>query len=286
MTKQIERLREILASGKTLEIPGAHDALTARCVEQIGFDAVYAGGSYTASMEFTIPDIGMVTTTELLEHARRLVEAVDIPVLADIDDAGGNPFRVRRAIRDAVRVGVAGIQLEDLDSSQGKHLGPANREDSILPLEVAVQNIAAAAEARGDSGLVIVARTEAAVLGSRDDIIERAVRYVEAGADLVMVAHLSPDAYSDIKDDIGQPMAQLALALSQDDREMYHRLAVEMLVYPRVATMPAFSAMWDALVEFKRTGDIGSSGDDSHREQYRRALRSDEWNALGSKYGL
>jgi 2-methylisocitrate lyase-like PEP mutase family enzyme len=284
--EQAGRLRALLGSGKTLEIPGAHDALTARCVELIGFDAVYAGGSYTASMEHVLPDIGMVTTTELLEHSRRLVEAVRIPVIADIDDGGGNPFRVRRAVHDALRIGLAGVQLEDLDSSRGKHLGPGNHGDTMLPLDIAVQNIEAAAEARGDSGLVIVARTETAVLGSRDDIIDRARRYAQAGADLIMVAHLTPEGYADTKTAVGHPMAQLALSVTPEERKRYLESGVEMLIYPRIATMPAFIAAWDALVAFKRTGELGSSGADSHREHYRRALDTDEWNELGARYGL
>jgi 2,3-dimethylmalate lyase len=117
--KGTTKLRRLLGEPGMLVAPGAHDAMTARIVEAEGFQAVYLGGFATSASMLGIPDHSLITMTELLAQARNVAAAVNIPILADIDDGGGTPLSVRRTIRMAEQAGLAGVHVEDL--VPGKH---------------------------------------------------------------------------------------------------------------------------------------------------------------------
>ncbi len=275
---QPARLRELLEGGALVEVPSVQDAITARSAEMIGFDAVFAGGAVTAASDYAIPDIGLIQTGELLEHARRTVDAVDVPVIADLDDCGGTPFRVRRAIEAAVRIGLAGVMLEDLDSVPGKHLGPGGRPDKLVEAERAATLIRCAVEARGDSGLVLIARTDSAVTSTIEEVVERCRRYAEVGADLVVIPGLPFEHYAHVRDAIQHPMALLPLELPAEHREVYIATGLEMALYPRVAVLPSFAAAWDSLVELRETGRLTLQEQRApYRDQYSAAVRGREW---------
>src|SRR5512142_2544250 len=107
------RLRSLLEQPHILIAPGAADALTARLVQEAGFAAVYATGAGIANTQFAVPDIGLLTMTEMVTQVRRMIDAVDVPVIADADTGYGNPLNVQRTVREYERAGVAALQLED-----------------------------------------------------------------------------------------------------------------------------------------------------------------------------
>ena len=187
------RLRALLAGPEPLVAPGAYDALSARLVEQAGFDAVYMTGFGTTAGLLGRPDVGLLTGTEMVDNARRLVAAVDRPVIADADTGYGNAINVLRTVAAYEQAGVAGIHLEDqVTPKKCGHL--AGKE--VIPAGEMAGKIAAAAAARRDPDFVLIARTDAAAVHGLDEAIARARRYAEAGADLLFVE--APTSEADI----------------------------------------------------------------------------------------
>jgi 2-methylisocitrate lyase-like PEP mutase family enzyme len=183
--KASSRLRQLLASGKTLVAPGAHDAMTAMVLEKVGFDLIYMTGYGTAAA-MGMPDVGLATIAEMIRNAQYMANAVSIPIVADSDTGGGNAVNVVRTIREYIQAGVAGIHMEDQVTPKRSGHWAGKR---LIPLEEAVGKIRAAVDTRNrlDPDFVVVARTDAraAVGGGVDEAIRRGNAYADAGADLV-----------------------------------------------------------------------------------------------------
>jgi 2,3-dimethylmalate lyase len=186
------RLRELLASDAgPLVAPGAYDALSARLVEQAGFDVVYMTGFGTTASLIGRPDVGLLSGTEMIDNARRIVAAVDVPVIADADTGYGNAINVLRTVQTYEQAGVAGIHLEDqvLPKKCGHMSGKA-----VIAADEMVGKIRAAVAARRDPDFVLIARTDAAAVEGLDAAIARAHSYAEAGADVLFVEAPTSDA--------------------------------------------------------------------------------------------
>ncbi|WP_037322355.1 isocitrate lyase/PEP mutase family protein [Amycolatopsis thermoflava] len=188
-----KRLRELLAAPGPLVAPGAYDALTARLVEQAGFDVVYMTGFGTTASLIGRPDVGLLTGTEMIDNARRIVSAVDVPVIADADTGYGNALNVVRTVQAYEQAGVAGIHLEDQVSP--KKCGHLSGK-AVIPREEMAGKLQAAAAARRDPDFVLIARTDAAAVHGLADAVDRARAYAEAGADLLFVE--APTSEEDI----------------------------------------------------------------------------------------
>jgi carboxyvinyl-carboxyphosphonate phosphorylmutase len=178
------RLRELLAGAEPVVAPGAYDGLSARLVEQAGFPAVYMTGFGASASLLGRPDIGLLSFGEMVGHARRLVQATAVPVIADADDGYGNPLNVVRTVREYEAAGVAALHLEDQVSP--KRCGHMEGKEVIAASEM-VEKVRAAVEARRSPDLVIIARTDARALEGLDAALERARRYRDAGADMLFV---------------------------------------------------------------------------------------------------
>jgi len=178
------RLRELLAAPGPLVAPGAYDALSARLVEQAGFDVVYMTGFGTTASLIGRPDVGLLSAAEMVDNATRIAAAVDVPVIADADTGYGNAINVVRTVRAYEQAGVAGLHLEDqvMPKKCGHMSGKA-----VIDADEMVGKIRAAAAARRDPDLVLIARTDAAAVHGVDEAIGRARRYAEAGADALFV---------------------------------------------------------------------------------------------------
>lgn len=177
-------LRGKLAEGRLLLAPGAYDGLTARLVEQAGFPVVYATGAGISNSQLAMPDVGLATMNEILEQVRKMVGAVEIPILADIDTGFGNAVNLFRTIREFERAGAAAVQIEDQVSP--KRCGHFNGKQ-IVSFEEAVGKIRAAVEARSDPDMVIIARTDAIAVAGMDEALRRGKAFLEAGADVIFV---------------------------------------------------------------------------------------------------
>jgi carboxyvinyl-carboxyphosphonate phosphorylmutase len=181
------RLRGLLDRGEPVIAPGAYDALSARLVEAAGFDVVYMTGFGTAAGRLGRPDIGLLDLSEMVDNARRIVAAVDVPVVADADTGYGNAINVIRTVQEYERAGLAALHLEDQIAP--KRCGHMDGK-TCVPVDEFEAKIRAAVDARSVDGPLVIARTDARASEGFEAAIERANRYRAAGADLLFVEAL------------------------------------------------------------------------------------------------
>ncbi|WP_405059473.1 methylisocitrate lyase [Kribbella sp. NBC_01505] len=174
-------LRSGLASGNLLRFPGAFTPITARLIEERGFDGVYISGAVLAAQR-GLPDIGLTTLTEVAEDGRNITSATTLPTLIDADTGFGEPMNVARTIQSLEAAGLSGCHLED--QVNPKRCGHLDGKSVVEPAEM-IRRVRAAVEARTDPNFVIGARTDARSLEGLEAAIERAKAYVDAGADLI-----------------------------------------------------------------------------------------------------
>ncbi len=178
------RLRELVSAPAPLVAPGAYDALSARLIEQGGFHAVYMSGFGTTASLIGRPDVGLLSATEMVDNARRIVSAVDVPVIADADTGYGNAINVVRTVQLYEQAGVSAIQLEDqVTPKKCGHMGGK----VLIGADEMVGKLQAAVAARRDPDLMIIARTDAVAVAGVDDAIARARAFAKAGADALFV---------------------------------------------------------------------------------------------------
>jgi len=182
--KRTSLLRKYILEDAILVMPGAHDALTAKIVEQAGFKAVTIGGYAASASILGQPDISFLTLTEMVDCVRRITDAVDIPVFTDGDTGHGGVLNVRRTVKEIERTGAAGMFIEDqvFPKRCGHTLGK-----QVIETEEMIAKVKAATDVRIDDDFVIMARTDALAVNGLEDAVERANLFREAGADLIFV---------------------------------------------------------------------------------------------------
>ncbi|MBW1804116.1 MAG: isocitrate lyase/PEP mutase family protein [Deltaproteobacteria bacterium] len=189
-----KHLREILASEKTVLVPGVYDAFSAKILKHAGFEVIYMTGSGVTASLTGMPDMGLLTMTEMVNQARNIVNATDLPLICDADSGYGNPINVIRMIKEYERAGVAGIHMEDQIAP--KRCGHFKGK-RVLPAEEMVKKIEAARYAREDEDFLLIARTDARSVLGLEEAIRRAQMYVESGADMLFVE--SPQSVEELK---------------------------------------------------------------------------------------
>lgn len=177
------KLRKIFASGRIAVAPGAYDGLSARLVAQAGFPAVYASGGAIARSA-GVPDLGLISMSEIVDRLAAMIDVVDVPVIADADTGYGNALNAQAAARAFERAGVAAFHLED--QTFPKKCGHYD-DKSIVPTGEMVQKLKAVRDALHDSDLVVIARTDAIAVEGFAAALDRAAAYIEAGADMIFV---------------------------------------------------------------------------------------------------
>jgi 2,3-dimethylmalate lyase len=268
--------------------PGSHDALSARLAEQAGFDAVYMGGFATTAALLGRPDIGLLGGTEMVDSARRIVQAVNVPVIADADTGYGNPINVIRTVRDYEQAGVAAIHLEDQVTPKrcghmsGKHVVPV--EDMLAKLDAAVA-------ARSDPDFILIARTDALAVEGFERAIERCKRYEEAGADMIFLeAPSKMEHLAAIPKAFGKPT--LYNMASSGKTPFLHideigRLGFRLVIYPNFALLSAITAITKTLGELKRTGSIAEVAKDiASFQEFFNLVGMREVQEAEAKYGV
>ncbi|WP_426399560.1 methylisocitrate lyase [Ralstonia sp. R-29] len=177
-----QAVAESQAQGQPLQVVGAITAYAAKMAEQTGFKAVYLSGGGVAANSLGIPDLGISTMEDVLIDARRITDAVQIPLMVDIDTGWGGAFNIARTVRSFIKAGVGAVHLEDQVGQKRCGHRPGKE---VVPADEMVDRVKAAVDARTDDDFVIMARTDAAAVEGIDAAIERAVAYVEAGADMI-----------------------------------------------------------------------------------------------------
>jgi len=256
------RLKRLFAARRAAILPGTPNALFARVIAAHGFEAVYVTGAGIANMSLGVPDIGLVTLTELVDHAAAIADAVDIPILADADTGFGNPINTARTVRLLERAGAAGIQIEDqvFPKKCGHFAGK-----QVIPASEMVQKIKAAVDARHDGDLQIVARTDARAIEGLEAAIARARAYVEAGADVTFVeAPLDAAEMQRIAREIAAPQIAnmvfggLTPPLRQTELAA---LGFGGVLYANAALQAALKAVSDVMQALRRDGSLDAVAD-------------------------
>lgn len=285
MTKA-EKFRELIQGKQLIVAPGATTALFARLVENAGFPVVYITGAGLANTNFCVPDFNLISMSENLEIARRINYAVSIPCIADIDDGYGGPLNVRRTVREYADAGIAAVQLEDQRAP--KRCGHFDNQ-VIIPCGEMVGKIKAAKDAAPE--LVLIARTDAiSATGNFEEALERAVRYAEAGADMLFVeapgtkeqvaaipAHVSVPVVLNIVEDGKTP------ALPNNE---IHALGYKLVLYanaPMKAGILGTQRLLDYLAENGTTEGASNELMISSRERHE-ILEKDHYEELMKQY--
>ena len=176
------RFRAALAPESPLQVVGAITAYAGLMARRVGYNALYLSGGGVAANSLGMPDLGISTMEDVLTDARRIVDATQLPLLVDIDTGWGGAFNIARTIRSFERLGVAAVHMEDQVGQKRCGHRPGKE---VVPKEEMVDRVKAAVDARTDRDFVLMARTDAAAAEGLDSAIERAVAYVEAGADMI-----------------------------------------------------------------------------------------------------
>jgi 2,3-dimethylmalate lyase len=282
------RLRALLERPGPLVLPGCSDALTARLAVEAGFEAVYATGAGISNALLGLPDVGLATMTELADQAARIVAAVEVPVVADIDTGFGNAINARRAVREFERAGVAAVQVED--QVFPKRCGHFNGKE-VVSLPEMLSKLQAVLDARRDPSLVVIARTDVHAVDGFEAAVERGRAFAEAGADLVFVeAPERMDELTALPRRIPAPLIANMVEggrsplLGADELGM---MGYRVVLFANTALRVGARAVRDALAELRSTGDSRSLQDRMLTWAERQTLVGlAEIRALEERYGI
>ena len=280
------QLRELLRQRKAVLLPGAANALAARVIEEIGFKAIYVTGAGVANTFLGVPDIGLLSVTELASHVSAMREAVALPLIIDADTGFGNAINVSRTIQTLERSGANAIQLEDQEFPKrcGHFFGK-----SVISRAEMMQKIHAAVDARVDPDLVIVARTDAIAVNGFDDAMERAAAYIEAGADMIFVeAPRSREQIAEIPKRLGVPQfinivaGGLTPMIGLGELE---KMGYSMVLYANTALQASIAGMQKVLGHLKAHGSLdGVSSQLASFEERQRIVSKPHFDDLEKKY--
>jgi 2-methylisocitrate lyase-like PEP mutase family enzyme len=280
-----QRMRELIAERGYTMVPGAYDTLTARLVQQAGFEAVYlTGGGYSRANGY--PDLGLLTLSENVRFIGLTVEAVDIPVIADADTGYGNAINVIRTVREYEKSGVAAFHIEDQVSP--KKCGHYEGKE-VISLQEMVGKIHAAADTRQDPDLVIIARSDARAIEGLESSIDRVNAYLEAGADVGFVE--APQNVEELRI-VGRQVRGPALVnvFEGGKTPMVPASELEVMgfrlgIYPSQTHRAAIRAAQKVLAALKEDGDTSRIEADLATFQEREdAVGTARWRALEEKY--
>jgi 2-methylisocitrate lyase-like PEP mutase family enzyme len=279
---QAARLRELLARDELIVAPGVYDGISAAIAAKIGFRAAYMTGAGVSASGWGLPDVGLLTLTEMAERARMLAGLLDVPLIADADTGYGSPINVVRTVREYERAGVAAIQLED--QVFPKRCGHLVGKD-VIDADRFLVALQAALDAREDTDTVIVARTDALATRGVDDAIARARRYAEIGADLIFVE--APTSVEDVERIAAEVDAPLLLNVVPGGRtpeiapERLAELGFRVAIHPGAVLAAIAPAAMDALSALVGTAGITTTRDPAG---FFDLFGLAEWNELGERY--
>jgi 2-methylisocitrate lyase-like PEP mutase family enzyme len=257
------RLRTLLETDDIVVAPGVHDPLSARVADAVGFDLVAMTGNGTSLAKIGHPDVGVLALPEMVENAKYIQQAVDIPIIADADNGFGNAVNVARTVSEFAAAGVGAIHIEDQVFPKRCGFVEGKR---VISKEEAVGKFRAAVDRRDDLGseMLVIARTDArsAVDGSLDDAIDRVNAYCAAGADVAFVQGARDvDELARVGEEVDAPLLYNCSGGSPVvpiDRAA--ELGYDIVIFPRLSTLPTITAL------FERFGQLHDEGMDAWTE--------------------
>ncbi len=281
---QTTKLRALLRDPGMLVAPGAYDGLTAMLVAQAGFPLVYMTGAGT-SVAHGYPDFGLLTETEMVANAARMVRAIDVPLVADADTGYGNELNVIRTVQDYERAGVAGIHIEDQVSP--KRCGHLDDKE-LVPREDWIAKIRAAAYARRDRDFMVIARTDSRAVIGFEEAVSRSNAALEAGADMAFLE--APQTMEEIaavpKLIRGPCLLNVVWGGKTPDIDLREaeKFGYKVAIVPGLLFKAAIGACDDVLAQLKSTHRHPvPKGEMTVREAFNRA-GAEEWGAFRTKF--
>jgi 2,3-dimethylmalate lyase len=250
------RLRQLLARPGVIMAPGVADALNAKLVARHGFEAIYMTGAGTSAVRLGMPDVGLLTMSEMVDNAGRIADSSGLPLIADADNGYGGVLNVRRTIQAYERAGVAAVHIEDqvMPKRCGHLMGK-----QLVPATEMTAKIRAAVDARTDADFVVIARTDAIAVEGFDAALERAERYREAGADVLFVEAPNAEQLPRIAPRLKAPLLYNMATSGKTPflgRDEIERLGFKLIIYPNWVMLAAMRAADEALATLKETGTI------------------------------
>ena len=286
MTSTRQQLHDLVTARRGVIVPGAFNALSARVVADLGFEAVYLSGAGVTNMGLGLPDLAFIGLAELAEHTARLRDAVDLPLIVDADTGFGNALNVHHTVRRLERAGADAIQIEDQVSP--KRCGHFDGK-AVVALDEAVGRIKAAVDARHDPQLMIVARTDAAATLGFEAALARAQAFAEAGADLLFVEAVTTDA--EIHALPQRLAAPLLINLVVGGRtpivpaDELGRRGYSLVLYANVALQGALAGMQAGLTQLRQHQALREAdGTVATFAERQRLVDKPRWDALARRY--
>jgi 2-methylisocitrate lyase-like PEP mutase family enzyme len=281
-----KQLKSLAEARRGLIVPGAFNALSARVVEDLGFQAIYVTGAGVTNMWFGMPDQGFMGLSEIADHTARIRDAVSVPLIVDADTGFGNALNVRHTVRTLERAGADCIQFEDQVAP--KRCGHFSGKE-VISTEEAVSKIKAAVDARRDPDLLIMARTDAAAVHGFEAAVERAQRFAEAGADILFVeAVTSAEEVRALPKRLDRP--QLMNMVIGGKTPIFNatelgELGYGIVLYANAALQGAVAGMQKALTVLRDEKEVReSSGLVTPFAERQRLVGKPEWDALEQRY--
>ena len=281
-----KQLKSLVEARRGLIVPGAFNALSAKVVEDLGFKAIYITGAGVTNMWFGMPDQGFMGLSDIADHTARIRDAVSVPLIVDADTGFGNALNVRHTVRTLERSGADCIQFEDQVAP--KRCGHFSGKE-VISTEEAVSKIKAAVDARQDSDLLIMARTDAAATHGFEAAVERAQKFAEAGADILFVeAVTTPDEIRALPRRLVKP--QLMNMVIGGKTPIFNatdlgELGYGIVLYANAALQGAVAGMQKALTVLRDVKEVQeSSGLVATFAERQRLVNKPEWDALEKRY--
>ena len=281
-----KKLKELVAAKRGVIVPGAFNALSAKVIADLGFEAIYITGAGVTNMWFGMPDQGFMGLAEIADHTARIRDAVDVPLLVDADTGFGNALNVYHTVRTLERAGADCIQLEDQVAP--KRCGHFSGKD-VISTEEAVSKIKAAADARRDPDFLIMARTDAAAVHGFEAAVERAQQFAEAGADILFVeAVTTAEEIRALPQRLATPQLMNMVIGGKTpifNAEELGQLGFGIVLYANAALQGAVMGMQKALTVLRDEKQVlESSGLVTPFAERQRLVGKPEWDALEKRY--
>jgi len=281
-------LKKLLAEPELTLVPGCADGVNARLIAAEGFKACYMTGAGTTATRLGMPDVGLLTMSEMVDNAGRIAEASGLPLIADADTGYGGPLNVQRTIREYEKAGVAGCHIED--QSWPKRCGHLAGK-SLIPTEEMVAKIKAAVDARHDQDFQVIARTDAIAVEGYEAAIARAKAYEAAGADVMFVeAMTTMDQLREVPTLFEKPMLYNMASSGKTpflSAEEMRALGYSACIYPNFVILVAIPAVRRLLKHLKETGEIRSVVNDiATFQEFFDLMGMDEVKAAEERYAV
>ena len=280
------KLSSMIKSKKPLVIPGVYDAIGAKIAENVGFDAMFQTGYGTSATLFGMPDYGFIGATETVDNARRISNAISVPLIVDSDTGYGNALSVWKLVKELEAAGAAGIFLED--QKWPKRCGHMQGKDVILQEEY-TEKLGAAIDARENKDFIIVARTDSRATEGLDKAIERGLQNKKTGADAVFIeAPKSLDEMKRIGKEIKAPLVANMIeggATPINSAETLSKIGFNIILYPLSVLFANTFATMNILQELKNTGTTSKYKQKVvNFDQFNNLVELDKFKKMETKY--